>query len=397
MITIKYLFATLTLVSVGIQIHSLVRQDDVPPVSPAVTRTPGEGVVRRDMEKLLALFERSQNTCDNKVGVYQYKHHPYAHFSVVHVIANSLLEAVASNRLFVHPEGDRSEYISRGRCESQNLFQCMYKELGISHCAGPVTMRNTAFVFDRDTEVFVGAPVVNKLKLMAGLEGDHGTLFYVSAAVNYVTRLREEGNKHLGTMVRTTLGVTPLKNTIGIQMRLGENGMGRFRGSPELFARTVAQIHTSYGPFEKVWVTTDGKPEEVDEFKRLVKKWGGPPVVQSDPKFWQLTLPGWVTPAERMAALNNQESDKWDEAMSIQAEMLALAHCGYVVSSMDSNVGRYLFEEMYVHHGMTSSLPYFDVTQTMWFSGWRSSPFPHGHLLRGLGYSMNTDKNIKKI
>lgn len=385
----KYLFASLSLVSIGILVHSTIRSGKVPETT----------VEERDMQRLLNLFKDSQSSCDGKSGIYTYKHHPYAHFSVIHVIANSFLEAVASNHLFVHPADDRSEYISQKRCESQNLFQCLYKSLGSNTCpAGvPVVVRNTAFLFDKQTEVFVGNEVINELKIRAGLEGDHGTLFYISAAVHYVTRPRVEVIKHMKRMVHATLGETPLEKTIGIQMRLGENGMGRFRGTPELFARTVAQINTSYGPFEKVWVTTDGKKEEIDEFKRLVKKWGGPLVVQSPSKFWQLTLPGWVTPAERMSALNNQEFDRWDEAMSIQAEMKSIAHCGYVVSSMDSNVGRYLFEEMYVYHGLTSSVPYFDVTQTMWFSGWRSSPFPHGHLLRGFkGNAVNTNRNVKE-
>jgi hypothetical protein len=389
MIYFKYLFASLSLASIGILLHSATR----PGKEPETT------VEERDMQRLLNFFEKSQSSCDDKSGVYSYKHHPYAHYSVVHVIANSFLEAVVSNYLFVHPGDDRSEYISKARCESQNLFQCMYKPLGPAPVCPehvPVVERNTAFLFDQQTEAFVGDGVISELKFKAGLEGNHGTLFYISAAVHYVTRLRPEVDKHVERMTRVTLGNTPLEKTIGIQMRLGENGMARFRGTPELFARTVAQINTSYGPFEKVWVTTDGKPEEVDEFKRLVKKWGGPPVVQSPSKFWQLTLPGWVTPAERMSALNNQQFGQWDEAMSIQAEMKSIAHCGYVVSSMDSNVGRYLFEEMYVHHGLTSSLPYFDATQTMWFSGWRSSPFPHGHLLRGFkGNAMNTNRNVK--
>jgi hypothetical protein len=353
--------------------------------------------LERDEARLQNFFKRSQSTCNDKVGVYKYKHHPYAHFSVIHVISNSFLEAVASGHLFVHPESDRSEYISGKRCESQNLFQCMYQEINGPECPDlPVVERNSAFVFDAQTKTFVNSEIIPQLKLMAGLEGNYGSLFYISAAVKYVTRLRANTEQHYNRIVGDTLGDTPLNKTIGIQMRLGENGMGRYRGSPELFARTVAQINTAYGPFEKVWVTTDGKPVEVEEFKRLVKRWGGPKVVQSDSKYWQLTLPGWVTPAERMAALNSQNFEEWDEAMSIQAEMLAIAHCGYVVSSMDSNVGRYLFEEMYVHHGLTSSLPYFDATHTMWFAGWRSSPFPHTHLLRGYkGNALNTDKNLK--
>lgn len=386
MLIIKYLFTTLLLVSIGIQIYSLTHQGVNPPkiISSARVSPLGEESVAADMAKLMEFFKKSQNSCNGKKGVYQYKHHPHGYFSVVHVIANSLLEATASNHLLVHPGGDRSEYISRQRCESQNLFECIYQPLGIKSCPGPVVIRNTAFVFDRSTEIFVGDKVINRLKLMAGLEGDHGTLFYVSAAVNYVTRLRQEGINHLNTIVESTLGKTSLKNVIGVQMRLGENGLGRMRGSPEMFARAVAQIQTSYGLFEKVWVSTNGTPEDVKEFKRLVAKWGGPPVVQSNIKFWQLTLNGMLTPSERTDALNNQEFDRWDEAMTIHAEMTAIAHCGYVVSSMDSNVGRYLFEEMYVHNGFTPSLPFFDVTQTMWFSGWRSTPFPHGHLLRGM-------------
>lgn len=357
-------------------------------------------VVERDTKRLLDFFERHQSSCKNKDGIYRYKHHPYAHFSVVHVVTNSFLEAVAGNYLFVHPEDDSSEYISGKRCESQNLFKCMYQEISGPPCPAGTTVieRNSAFIFGEETRRFLGGrDPVAEIKFNAGLEGDHGSLFYISVAVQYITRLRPETELHYDRIVGDTLGETPLNKTIGVQMRLGENGMGRYRGSPELFARAVAQINTAYGPFEKVWVTTDGKAEEVQEFARLVRQWGGPQVVQSDGKFWQLSLPGWVTPAERMAALNSQQFDEWDEAMSIQAEMLAIAHCGYVISSMDSNVGRYIYEEMYVHHGYTPTVPYFDITHTLWFSGWRSSPFPHTHLLRGYkGQAINTNRNIKK-
>jgi len=71
--------------------------------------------LERDEARLQNFFKRSQSTCNDKVGVYKYKHHPYAHFSVIHVISNSFLEAVASGHLFVHPESDRSEYISGKR------------------------------------------------------------------------------------------------------------------------------------------------------------------------------------------------------------------------------------------------------------------------------------------
>jgi len=66
----------------------------------------------QDSQRLQDLFERSQSSCEGKV-VYEFKNHPYAHFSVVHVITDNFLEAVAGGYYFDLPPSIKSEYISK--------------------------------------------------------------------------------------------------------------------------------------------------------------------------------------------------------------------------------------------------------------------------------------------
>lgn len=255
-------------------------------------------------------------------------------------------------------------------------------------------VRKSDFVFGDGTKTFL----IDVLNERAGIQIAYGTLFYVSNAVRYITRMNDQTKTHLERMVSETVNNSALKEIIGVQMRLGENGINRNRGDPELFARAAVQIYSSYGPFTGIWLTTDGSEQQVQVFKKTILRYGGQAlhdsVKMSPPKYWQLTLPGMISPQGRAKKLMGQTSEEWDEAMSIHTEMYAIGQCGYVVSSMDSNVGRFLQEVQALRWGRITGLPFFDVTSTLYYGGWAASPFPHSHLMRGIKKIQDEDDSF---
>jgi len=418
---------------------------DLPPWGHANSGVKGR--LLRDVERFQEWVYRRQHPSNCETArIYDMAPHPYGFASQLHVVASSMLEALAGGYVFTAPW--RTDYVNKQRCVGQS-WECLFKpftnctenhragaemrnppglacsdspkhvaRVGSKHNASQPSELGRCQYARRKTDnvytsqwwyqhsVDTARGSLDLMKRLAGVKGNYGTAFYTREAIRYITRPNDD-LKQFTKQLRSDIAGLPLDMSvvIGVHIRRGDAATRSHpRWDVNDYADAFRAMLSQHGGFTHMLLSSDDKnvysnmeaaiqhvAANREDPRRHVLPF--PPqdestrIVHIPMGYWRVMNGNENMPAaSRITAAYNvasNHSQVWDESMLLAAQAFLFGNCGGFIGTMDSNIARLVWEFM---SGLSSSFNpnVFDMNGGLWYPGWEASRPPYRHLVHHL-------------
>eukprot|EP00471_Norrisiella_sphaerica_P005954 CAMPEP_0184485546 /NCGR_PEP_ID=MMETSP0113_2-20130426/7124_1 /TAXON_ID=91329 /ORGANISM="Norrisiella sphaerica, Strain BC52" /LENGTH=989 /DNA_ID=CAMNT_0026867023 /DNA_START=110 /DNA_END=3079 /DNA_ORIENTATION=+ len=307
-----------------------------------------------DVQKFRQWILNNQNPLNCSRKEYIADRHIHGLGSVIHVMANSLLEALSMGRVF--KTDHKLHYVSTSRCPSGG-YECLFQNYTSCGVHGNDSIRKKTDCFDIQNA---------KFHELAQLSRSHGTLFYMRQAVWYLTR----PNKHLERVIDKAWNQIAAEhgpNLLSVHIRRTDKREG-IQHKTKHFAAAINHTCRILA-CDAIFLGSDDTTAKRD-LERLVSL----PVVMLPDFFFQPRISDAYSNAANWLNLQYESIQPHvgdiDEGIAIMTQIFLMAKTGQAIVTMSSNYGRLLYE-LLPPTSRTNSV--FDMDGGMYYECWYGS------------------------